>query len=134
VAGGAHSGGVDYLLYTTDGGAHWQARSNWTPVRFTDIAFATATTGWAIGYQDVDDHDGTLYRTNDGGESWSVMSSPAQSVCFGDANVGWVAAYGEVMRSADGGARWTRVFTNPVAGGDDRFWRPTLYCSGTEVA
>ena len=134
VAGGGHSGGVDYLLYTTDGGAHWQARTNWTPVRFTDIAFATATAGWAIGYQDLDDHAGTLYRTDDGGESWSSVFSPAQSVCFGDVDVAWVAAYGDVMRSVDGGVTWATVFTNPVPGEDDKLWRPTLQCTGKEVA
>jgi photosystem II stability/assembly factor-like uncharacterized protein len=133
VAGGSQSGGVDVLLYTTDGGAHWDARMNWTPVRFTDIAFGAATTGWAIGYQEVDDHAGTLYRTSDGGESWTVVFSPAQSVCFDDANIGWLAAGGEVKRTVDGGATWTTVFTNPAAGEGDKAWGGPVECKGRDV-
>ena len=63
-----------------------------------------------------------MYRTNDGGDTWSVVFSPAQSVCFGDANVAWVAGGGEVKRTVDGGATWTTVannvntFTTPVTG------------------
>lgn len=133
-AGGSRSGGVDILLATTDGGTHWQAAPNWTPVRFTHIDFVSATAGWAIGHAQANDDPGTLFQTSDAGRSWRGVASPAESACFGDDSVGWLAAGDEVRRTADGGATWSASFTNPFAGEGDKAWLATLHCAGRDTA
>ncbi len=132
--GGSRSGGGDFLLATTDGGQHWQSAANWTPTRFTQIAFVSATAGWAIGYRQVTDDLGTLFHTNDGGQTWTEALSPAMSVCFGDQNVGWATSATEMKRTVDGGATWTQSFVNPLIDQGDKLWTPTVRCAGRDVA
>ncbi|MDP9236435.1 MAG: hypothetical protein M3P30_03385 [Chloroflexota bacterium] len=114
VAGGSRSGGVDFLLTTPDGGQHWQA-PYWTPYRFTDIAFVSATNGWAIGYKQVEDEQGTLFHTDNGGQTWTEALSPANSVCFGVEKVGWAASSTELKHTIDGGSTWTTFLHEPRA-------------------
>jgi photosystem II stability/assembly factor-like uncharacterized protein len=133
VAGGSRSGGVDFLLTTSDGGQHWQAPYR-TPYRFTHTAFVSAMNGWAVGYKQVEDDPGTLFHTDDGGQTWTEALSPANSVCFGVERAGWAANQTEVKHTIDGGSTWTTSFTNPVQNEGDKVWEPTLRCAGQEVA
>jgi photosystem II stability/assembly factor-like uncharacterized protein len=60
---------------------------------------------WAVGYW------GTLLRSSDGAETFSVQPTPTRetlfAVSFGDEQRGWaVGANGIVLRSEDGGASW----------------------------
>lgn len=56
-------GGV--ILLSDNKGTNWrQARSVPVSVTLTDVTFADATTGWAVG------HSGTILKTTDGGETW----------------------------------------------------------------
>jgi photosystem II stability/assembly factor-like uncharacterized protein len=82
---------------------------------------------WAVG-----DH-GTVWRTSDGGESWSLLQVPAdvslRSVCFlskrvdegqvGTSQIAWLAGrdtrpytgsgYGVILKTADGGKSWVTL-------------------------
>jgi photosystem II stability/assembly factor-like uncharacterized protein len=81
------------------------------------VHFINPKTGWACGDR------GTLLRTQDGGESWEVISSPVQcrldSIFFIDARQGWACggyvspvshrSEGVLLATSDGGATWKRV-------------------------
>lgn len=59
------------LLHTTDGGFHWQRVELGPNEPFlTDVRFADKDHGWLVGRD-------TVYRTHDGGKTWTpVMSLP----------------------------------------------------------
>jgi photosystem II stability/assembly factor-like uncharacterized protein len=57
-------------------------------------------------------------ETTDGGASWHAYTSDysqaapiAPEVVFGDANVGYATVRGEIQRTTDGGARWSKIKT-----------------------
>lgn len=113
---------------TLDGGRSWawwrQFPRCWQP---SSLDFIDSADGWAV------ESDGLcptrpsqqpvsrLVRTVDGGHTWHVLlTSPggSGSVHFGDRRHGWFAAGGggtsncstTVVRTVDGGKRWTRQF------------------------
>lgn len=78
------------------------------------VAFATATTGVAVA------DNGAIYRTTDGGVSWSqVRAADTHSfrgVDFWNATAGMAIDHrGRVFRTNDGGATWSSVVTNLTA-------------------
>ena len=82
-----------------------------------DVCFVDASTGWAVGDR------GVIWRTLDGGSSWTGQSSGVtcrlDSVYFVDPRRGWSvggasrsvgrASQGVVLRTTDGGSTWQRV-------------------------
>lgn len=81
------------------------------------VQFINPMMGWACGDR------GTLLRTEDGGESWEVISSPVRcrldSIFFINSNQGWACggyvspvshrSEGVLLATVDGGKNWTRV-------------------------
>lgn len=68
--------------------------------------FVTAERGWTIDAS-------TLFRTNDGGLSWTKVGIPGLSeisaVYFVDSQTGWAGGpSGEIHRTVDGGQTWTK--------------------------
>lgn len=68
--------------------------------------FVTAEQGWTIDAR-------SLYRTNDGGSSWSKVEIPGLSevtaVYFVDSQTGWAGGpNGQIYRSVDGGQKWAK--------------------------
>lgn len=68
--------------------------------------FVTAERGWTIDTR-------SLYRTNDGGLSWTKVDIPALSevsaVQFADSQTGWAGGTtGEIYRTTDGGQTWAK--------------------------
>lgn len=60
------AGGV--ILLSDDGGRSWrQPQKVPVSVTLTDVAFASATLGWAVG------HSGIILQSTDGGETWAVQ-------------------------------------------------------------
>jgi photosystem II stability/assembly factor-like uncharacterized protein len=120
-----------YVLRTEDGGATWL---NATPAGVTTVGFSAVSfflntsTAW-VTLPGVVPTNGTLYRTNDGGFTWTSYSAPFSSgaLQFLDANNGtMLAALGAgagseavaAFKTADGGMSWTQVYTNdPTAFG-----------------
>jgi len=102
---------------TVDGGAHWDPVD--APGSLPYITFASATLGWALGFDVGSQH---LYMTADGGVTWTRLPTelPAsavlepifeiQSSAFRDTGEGWLGAgYLEhpiVYLTLDSGAKW----------------------------
>jgi photosystem II stability/assembly factor-like uncharacterized protein len=130
------------LMHTTDAGNHWarqlsgEVGSAGVYVNFFDSNQGVVA---VLGPQSV------IYRTGDAGRRWSgqpILSGvpylgSVSSVSFADAMHGWlllstpaVASGAELLRTSDGGARWTNLgspalgrdqvygvhFTNPQVG------------------
>ncbi|MBN2115145.1 MAG: hypothetical protein JW730_01150 [Anaerolineales bacterium] len=115
------------VIRTNDGGSTWY---NVTPPDVTE-------TGYAVGTFILDkDHawvqkpdfnnfpnNGLLYRTTDGGLTWTISSTPFSGgdLSFIDVNNGWMLAdlgvgagsnAVAVFQTTDGGATWTQTYIN----------------------
>jgi photosystem II stability/assembly factor-like uncharacterized protein len=65
---------AQYLYFTHDGGLTWTPRLS--PARVGTVYFLDMNTGWFLGKSDMDPSTPTqLYQTNDGGETWSLISA-----------------------------------------------------------
>jgi len=107
-----------YIGKTTDGGKTWKLYLHWgnwnnlgTPVR--KIEFVDVQHGWVL----VDAT--TLYRTQDGGETWQPIHLPRSGfrVDFTTPEEGWMTVQylaqrkdGELWHTTDGGRTWDVVF------------------------
>lgn len=71
------------IILLRDGGANapWQQAKVPVSVTLTDVAFADASNGWAVG------HDGVILSTNDGGAQWSTRfdGNKANALMLADA-------------------------------------------------
>ncbi|UCC11645.1 MAG: T9SS type A sorting domain-containing protein [candidate division WOR-3 bacterium] len=113
--GATSAGGQTFsvVFRTSDG-------TNWEYVPFTDstsaalngVCFVSPTHGWVVG------HNGRIYATSDGGDSWSQQSSGTsrvlQRVHFINEDRGWaVGGWGGssflVLRTTNGGATWQNL-------------------------
>jgi photosystem II stability/assembly factor-like uncharacterized protein len=123
----------DVMLRTNDGGASWH---NLTPTGLSSLGFGVGSTflndmqAFIVKPDETDPiHAGTLYRTSDGGLTWSFNSVPfgGGHLVFLDASNGWImadlgAGAGSnaiaIFQTTDGGATWTQTFINdPNASG-----------------
>jgi photosystem II stability/assembly factor-like uncharacterized protein len=71
----AASGGsqADTLWVTSNGGQRWnQIRINQRFSTLQQLDFVSETTGWAINWVNTDQPQ-QLYRTNDGGHTWTEI-------------------------------------------------------------
>jgi len=106
-----------HVLLSDDSGGSWrQAESVPTRVTLTDVIFADARRGWAVG------HDAVVIHTRDGGETWELQhqapeeEQPLLSVWFEDAQHGLAAgAFSLLIETKDGGETWQRrpLTSNP---------------------
>ena len=106
--------GYHGVYRTDDGGENWA--NNWLPVvpyrGAWDMSFADGRTGYLLGSRYTDPDPSILYRTTDGGASWSpVQGSKATTlrtvlaISFVDEMTGW-AGGGVIMKTTDGGESW----------------------------
>jgi photosystem II stability/assembly factor-like uncharacterized protein len=119
----ANDGGK--ILRTLDGGTNWL---NVTPPDLTGIGYSTSMSlldnhiAWVL-VPNMDFYTGRLYRTSDGGLTWTSADVPfgGARIQFLDANTGRAladrgAGLGsnsvEMFQTADGGATWSSVFHN----------------------
>jgi photosystem II stability/assembly factor-like uncharacterized protein len=102
-------GAYGLLLATADGGDTWESR---TVVEGTDTHLnAIAEAGGSLF---LAGEAGSLYRSDDGGESWQALESPYQGSFFGLLPLGDGALLvfglrGNVFRSEDRGKTWSSV-------------------------
>jgi photosystem II stability/assembly factor-like uncharacterized protein len=119
----------DAILHTSNGGMTWteQGATLYPAERdelwFWDVAFADAQNGWALPeMKPRAPAGGNLYlvRTTDGGALWSWVDTGVArelgetfnqgSLYFSDSQHGWaVGPGGLAIRTADGGAHWSRM-------------------------
>ncbi|HEY0587090.1 MAG TPA: YCF48-related protein [Pseudoduganella sp.] len=90
------------IILVRDGGANapWQQAKVPVSVTLTDVAFADASNGWAVG------HDGVILSTNDGGAQWSLRfdGNKANALMLADAKAAVEkaqAAGGNVLADAE---------------------------------
>ena len=102
------SGGTIY--HTTDGGLTLtvQTRHN---VDFSAITFVGARHGWAVGYPASPKGTTILYRTVNGGRTWTRVRLPWRrriyDVSFATTMVGWATIDHRILHTTDGGRSWT---------------------------
>ncbi len=105
--------GSIFIAHTSDGGATWidqtgVSRGYYSWVGGSWIWFVDALHGWA--------QDGYLWRTTDGGHTWSRLeptNMPARLLRFISPTVGFGLSGTTLLRSADGGATWTAIAVVP---------------------
>jgi photosystem II stability/assembly factor-like uncharacterized protein len=113
--------GLDTILATTDGGAHWQAQLT-GKLGLTSVDFVNGRDGWAVGTTSV-------LATSDGGAHWTPLPDPCpliRSVHFISPTTGVAVAGGGnlsdpgfgpetpgtggiVLSTSDGGRTWHRL-------------------------
>ncbi|GEM_PF-826611 len=108
------------ILRTTDGGETWKdldtsGKGYFEGWGVMDASFTDANTGTVVGWE------GRIYRTTNGGMSWSRQFSGATailySVHFSDINTGTaVGSSGTILRTTDGGSTWNHQ-SYPASGG-----------------
>jgi hypothetical protein len=129
----AADGSTNGIWTTGDGGMHWTPLSNGVPTGSAVgayIALARAPSDHRTLYATVFDSSTGLplrYRTNDGGNHWSPLTSPGLeegrywhtllAVDPADARVVYVNGEGPLYRSKDGGTSWSQVYAEDPVGG-----------------
>ena len=105
------------VLRTTNGGASWTAMpAISTNPSLNSMDFIDVNTGWTVGWP------GLIYKTINGGQSWTSQTSGTNSVLRGvnfvDANTGWaVGNVGAIMKTSNGGSTWVNQ-----GGGSAYYW------------
>jgi photosystem II stability/assembly factor-like uncharacterized protein len=107
--------GYGGVYKTENAGQDWV--NNWLPVvpnrGAWGMSFVDDTTGYLLGSRYTDPDPPILYRTTNGGASWTGVAGSKASVlrtvlaiCFVDGMTGW-AGGGVIMKTTDGGETWT---------------------------
>ncbi|WP_027376910.1 T9SS type A sorting domain-containing protein [Kaistella palustris] len=118
---------------TTDGGATWTAKTVTGPstnALISDIAAVDANTAWIVTAPYASGSQANnVYKTTNGGTTWTVQASGYTASSFGNqiyfwnANEGWtngdpVGGKFEMYKTMNGGATWTLVPGRPDQEGD----------------
>lgn len=93
-----------FISKTTSSGAYW-TNIYLTFNTMNDIAFATSDTGYAVG------DNGNIYKTFNGGQNWSILSSPTvlnlNAIHFATSKIGYIVGdTGLVLKTTNGGVNW----------------------------
>lgn len=99
------------FLKTTDGGNTWRHRDLVPRADIMSLFFTDDSTGYAAGYDDID-YSGILLKTINGGTSWDTLLylpnfTSLSSVCFTDANTGYVGGSHTLLKTVDAGLTWS---------------------------
>ncbi len=126
------------LARTLDGGKSWQnqvltlfAPGEVTPpIGAASLYFVDAETGWLVLRQATSSNFvvGKLFRTDDGGKSWTPLAIPiAEPVYFINRVVGWTVggpAGDQLFRTPDGGRSWQpQAPRDPSAPSKKRYYK-----------
>lgn len=96
------------IAVSADAGASWQSTAVGGDAMLASIQFVDARRGFVTG------EFGAVYRTEDGGASWTALPPIGPdfypyAAHFADAERGWVAGLaGVVMQTGDGGRHWSK--------------------------
>lgn len=106
------------IRFTIEGA--WEKIELETEQSLYKIFFKDENTGWistgnywANGLNDFDPPTSTLFKTEDGGNSWTKIDYPYQirDICFKDMQYGWAVgrdsmSHGVILETTDGGKNW----------------------------
>jgi hypothetical protein len=102
------------LTRTSNGGNVWDTIYTYA----NDFFFADSLNGW-IYYEtliidkknNVDENDGFLRRTTDGGLTWSeeINTNKIYSMFFINSQIGWYTDWLSIFKTTDGGRNWDTV-------------------------
>lgn len=117
------------LSHTIDG-RQWAAIATGSSTTLSDVAFADAATGWAVGHEMTYWEEPCLWHTDDGGETWetTVEDGVATGVlravaCDGGDSICAVGRFlddwADVVYSRDGGATFTAASADSPHGLSD---------------
>jgi photosystem II stability/assembly factor-like uncharacterized protein len=109
------------VAWTADGGDDWQRTFVGNPYgHFWGIDFATDRVGWVVGDGDQSNNYGVIYRSEDGGSSWTLQYETGDldilydvAALNGKSAVA-VGALGNILYTRDGGQTW-REGTRPTS-------------------
>lgn len=110
--------GWDGEIYrTTDAGQTWKKLNAGLDYDFDEIFFIDALHGWAVAFKPSNNQrwNWALIKTDDGGESWEILSrddstapGSVDSITFVSVNEGWaIDTLKNIVHTVDGGATWT---------------------------
>jgi hypothetical protein len=101
--------------------AGWVFQSGLQTIELSDIFFTNGDTGWTVGVGLAPSNLGIIGYTTNAGSTWTTQLSwiwatqqPGEingfsSVCFTDANTGWVdGADGAILHTTNGGTSWVQ--------------------------
>ncbi|PKY11325.1 hypothetical protein B1757_04870 [Acidithiobacillus marinus] len=95
------AGNSTTVLKTIDGGAQWAVAGR-VPARGIHVAsWPTSQVGYVVTLKR------DLLKTSNGGETWTILKQPAESVSFVTAAKGWVLERSTVYSTRNGGKSWT---------------------------
>ncbi len=120
---GVAVGDFGTMIRTEDGGKTWSKidlPSDFTlpedvtgvvdpgDVLLYDVDFSTPEHGWVVG------EFGVIFRTGDGGKTWTTQKGPVETTLFGvhfaDAHKGWATGIEQVLlHTTDGGQTWRKT-------------------------
>ncbi len=124
-AAGGDTGGESVIMYTDDGGSHWnrQTEGSFPNVNFGMISAADKDNVWAVGAMNINGSvSAFIARTTNGGENWELVNIDILEGVEGlidvhavTADIVWaVGTGGTVAITINGGKSWVR--TGPPAG------------------
>ena len=153
-----NGGALFWLSQTNDGGVSWETRTLSlfesgeiaSYAEKAEMGWFDAQTGWISVKQTSSSNFslGTLFKTSDGGSSWSRFTLPvADNIYFSDPFTGWAVGEptnGQIFRTQDAGVTWknvrptdnledtqTVIYPPVTSGGHDLF---VMTSEGTENA
>ena len=103
------------VLRTNNGGLNWFVQAKLDMYNLKDVFFVDQNTGFIVGWEGG---GGNLFRTTDGGETWSDTTLPTngiiQRVHLTDQNTGWILTsscgsllcWSQIYKTTDGGNFW----------------------------
>lgn len=111
------------LYYTNDAGRTWQKvfdTEDSLYMGIKTITFADRNNGWFAGHTYATSPDdpnpirAVLYKTNDGGKSWTKLETDVEDtqltkIKFINHKIGWMIGNRTVYRSNDGGETWKQI-------------------------
>jgi len=105
------------IIYKTDnGGNSWEEEYAKLNEVIKDISFVNQDTGWAVGYNVVEEF-GIILCTKNGGETWEVQYDDENEIlnklCFVGSGNGWaVGNDGLILHTSDLGENWEEQQSN----------------------
>ena len=102
------------LIITRNAGAHWSVQPLPKGTVGATLSFVSASTGWVVAYGGHNLTRLTVYKTRNGGQTWTaqIHSGPTDvggSLDMTSPQVGWVTLGSTLYRTTDGGTHWTPI-------------------------